>query len=133
MVTQSAFRPGAVEALIRGTGSRIDAEGLEFYRRLFSTRAHVKAAIGLMAHWDLEGLRRDMSALTARLALIVGERDRAVPPSDAAKVTRIVAHARVFTASGVGHLAHEEDAHAIAALIAQALSRETLRDAGGRG
>ena len=48
--------------MIEGTGSVLDAEGLELYARLFRTRRHVAAAVGMMANWDLLALKRDLPA-----------------------------------------------------------------------
>ncbi len=48
--------PRAVARLLISTGSHLDAEGLALYHRLFETRAHVAAALGMMAEWDLPGL-----------------------------------------------------------------------------
>ena len=98
----------AVTRLIEGTGSRLDAIGLELYRRLFSSREHVAATLGMMANWQLEGLQRDLRKLTVPLTLIVGEADKAVPPEDARKIKRVVPHATLVSLPRVGHLCHEE-------------------------
>jgi magnesium chelatase accessory protein len=51
------------------------------------------------------------------LLLIVGERDDAVKPADADRAARRVPSAIVERLPGLGHLAHEEDAEAVAAPI----------------
>lgn len=117
----AARDPVRVERMIAGTGSRIDARGLELYGRLFRKAGHVAGTLGMMANWDLMPLRRDLGRLAVPLTLIVGEADRAVPPSVAEAVAGEVAGARVTRMPGLGHLAHEEDASRVGAAILAAL------------
>lgn len=98
----------SVERLIEETGSTIDGAGREHYRRLVESPAHVGAALGMMANWDLEPLERDLARLTVPLLLIVGSNDRSIPPSSAFKVRAVVPGAMVEEQRGLGHLAHEE-------------------------
>ncbi|MBX9574679.1 MAG: alpha/beta fold hydrolase [Caulobacteraceae bacterium] len=109
----AAFAHGArdmrrVERLIGGMGSRLDAEGLDLYRRLFRTRGHVAATLGMMGAWDVEPLLRDLPGLKSRLMLIVGARDTAVPPEVSRDVASSVPGADLVVLEGLGHLAHEE-------------------------
>jgi magnesium chelatase accessory protein len=123
MFSYRAAQPGAIGELMRSTGSSLDERGLDLYARLFRTRAHLEGTIGLMAHWDLHALRRDLVNLRAPLTLIVGQRDRAVPPSSSETVRALVKHARVETAPGLGHLAHEESPELLAGMILGALQQ----------
>jgi magnesium chelatase accessory protein len=107
----------SIETLLTGTGSRLDARGIDLYQRLFSNRAHVAATLAMMANWDLEPLGRAFRKLDLPVVLVVGTRDKAVPPSDAAEVARRLPHARIETLNGVGHLAHEEKPEQVAGLI----------------
>lgn len=100
--------PGAVKKLIEGTGSSLDEAGLSFYERALRTRRHIAAASGMMAHWDLRGLKGDLPRLTTPLTLICGENDRAVPLGVATDVMNLVPHAGLRVLEGLGHLAHEE-------------------------
>ncbi len=106
-----------VERLMRSTGSRIDADGLDQYGRLFRTPGHVAGVLGMMAHWDLQALQRDLPALRTPLTLIAAGNDRAIPPETADAVKRLAPHADVAPLSGLGHLAHEESPQRVAALI----------------
>jgi len=106
-----------VARLVRGTGSELDAAGIELYARLFETPGHVAAALGMMANWDLHGLAGNLGALDLPLLLIAGENDRAVVPDDAGRVSAMVPGSRVERLRGLGHLAHEEDPDAVASLI----------------
>lgn len=121
LFTLRASQPGAIAELMRSTGSSLDERGLDLYGRLFRTRSHVEGTVGLMANWDLYALRRDLGQLRAPLTLIVGDRDRAVPPGSAEAVRALVRHARVEIAPRLGHLAHEEAPDVLAGMILGAL------------
>ncbi len=114
--------PGAVAKVIAGTGSRLEARGVDLYARLFQRSGHVAGALGMMANWDLDALARDLPKLAAPLTLVAGERDTTIPPSVARKVARAVVGARVDIFPGLGHLMHEEQPARFAALIAAAAS-----------
>lgn len=117
----AARRTARVERMIAGTGSRIDARGLDLYGALFRKPGHVGGTLGMMANWDLMPLRRDLGRLAVPLTLIVGETDRAVPPSVSEAVGGEVAGARIVRMPGLGHLAHEEDAARVGAAVLAAL------------
>lgn len=107
------------ERLLRDTGSRIEARGVDLYARLFRHSGHLAAALGMMAHWDLVPLLRDLPKLAPRLVLVVGAQDRAVPPAQAEAVRRRLPAARILILPGLGHLAHEENPAQVASLIQQ--------------
>ena len=107
----------AVERLLRGTGSTIDRRGVDLYARLFSNTAHVEGALAMMANWDLAELARDIVTLAPPLTLVVGRKDKAVPPQSAARLQALVAGATTVEVGGVGHLAHEERPAEICALV----------------
>ena len=109
----------AVENLLRGTGSRIDRRGVDFYSRLLGNPAHVAGAIGMMANWDLSSFARELPSLKPRIMLVVGGEDKAVPPGDAAAFAKKVPGASVETIHHAGHLAHEEKPEEVADLILQ--------------
>ncbi|WP_439595539.1 alpha/beta fold hydrolase BchO [Falsiroseomonas sp.] len=112
------------ERLLRDTGSRIEARGVDLYARLFRHSGHLAAALGMMANWDLVPLLRDLPKLAPRLLLVVGAQDRAVPPVQAQQVRRLLPAARIVTLEGLGHLAHEEQPGRVAALILGEMTRE---------
>jgi magnesium chelatase accessory protein len=107
----------AVDRLIEGTGSKLDAEGVAYYARLFRSPGHVAGALGMMANWDLQPLIDDLPNLQTPLVLIAGGADRAVPPDDAFKLAKMAPRARVEYMPGLGHLAHEENPRAVADVI----------------
>ncbi|MEO8280201.1 MAG: alpha/beta fold hydrolase BchO [Ideonella sp.] len=110
----------AVERLIAGTGSTIDAQGLALYGLLLRDAAHAAGALGMMARWDLKPLASDLARLHTPLTLLVGSNDKAVPPPDARRVrARLPADnaGSVHVLSGGGHLVHEERAGEVAAHV----------------
>lgn len=117
VVSASASDSVGVERLIRNTGSSIDAQGVELYRRLVADPGHVHGALAMMAHWDLDRLMEDLPRLSTPLLLVVGDRDKAVAPEGARRVRRLVRHASLETMKGAGHLAHEERPEETAGLI----------------
>jgi magnesium chelatase accessory protein len=119
----AAAQRGAIEDLLKSTGSSLDAAGVELYERLFRTKGHLEGAIALMSHWDLVALQRDLPRLQAPIALIVGDRDRAVPPAAAGSLQRLVKHARILKAGGLGHLAHEEAPELISDMVLAAMDQ----------
>ncbi|WP_373866686.1 alpha/beta fold hydrolase BchO [Methylobacterium haplocladii] len=115
----------AVKRLIDGTGSRLDATGLDLYKRLFAKSGHVAGALGMMANWDLEALDRDLPKLRQHTVLVVGSEDRAILPETAFTVRDRLPDARVELMRGLGHLAHEEAPERVADLV-----RREAREAG---
>jgi magnesium chelatase accessory protein len=115
---------GAVDRLMRATGSRLHASNLELYRLLLRTERHLRGTLSLMGRWDLGSLCRDLPRLVSPLTMIVAERDRAVPPETAQVPLRQAPHARCLTMSHLGHLAHEEAPHRVAKLVQEALAED---------
>jgi magnesium chelatase accessory protein len=108
---------GAVERLIRDTGSMLDPQGIELYGRLLRNPAHVAGALTMMASWDLHSLHRDLPRLRTRLLLVTGRNDRTISPAEALRVRALVPGSEVVSLPGLGHLAHEERPGEVAALI----------------
>ncbi|MEO0384851.1 MAG: alpha/beta fold hydrolase BchO [Pseudomonadota bacterium] len=97
-----------VERLIEGTGSRLSDEGLSYYRVLMQSPGHIAGVLGMMAHWELTELMRELPRLDVPLLLIAGDKDRAVPPKVSQEVAEHCPSAEVELWPGLGHLAHEE-------------------------
>jgi magnesium chelatase accessory protein len=112
-----ARAPGAVKRLVASTGSCLDAQGMEFYRRLVINPGHVAAAIGMMANWDLQPLARDLPRLATPLVMLVAEGDSTVSPAEARRVRALLPTVEVQTIPKLGHLAHEEAPETVASLI----------------
>ncbi len=106
-----------VGRLLRGTGSTIDAQGLDLYTRLFGNAAHVEAVLAMMANWNLDQLGRDIGRLDMPVALIAAAGDKAVPPETAQAILPRLRKGGIERLRGVGHLAHEEQPARIADLV----------------
>jgi magnesium chelatase accessory protein len=118
-----AWRAGdkaAVERVIAGTGSRLDAVGLDLYARLVRDPDHIAGALAMMGNWDLRSFERDLPRLKIPLTLIVGQNDRAVPPQQALRIQSLLESASLHSLPGLGHLAHEEAPALVAQLISAA-------------
>ncbi len=103
--------------MARSTGSKIDAAGVEFYRRLFVKPAHVAGTMGMMASWDLEPLKRALPMLKVPTMVIHGSGDTAIPLAKARDAAALIPEAKVEVLDGLGHLAHEEVPGQVADMI----------------
>jgi magnesium chelatase accessory protein len=121
--------PAAVRRLIDGTGSTLDARGIDLYGRLLRDPAHVSGGLAMMANWDLDGLARELARLPCPLHLIVGTGDRTVSPAQADRVAARIPEASVTRLTGLGHLAHEEDPIRVARVILEHCHHEGARPA----
>jgi len=121
LIARRAQGVASVERIIAGTGSRLDALGLDLYSRLVGDPRHVAAAFAMMGNWDLHSFERELGSLTTPLTLIVGERDLAVPPAQGRQVQGRVANAELRLVPGLGHLAHEEAPETILPIVRSAL------------
>ena len=114
--------PASVDRMLRHTGSALDRQGVALYTRLLRNPGHVAGALGMMAGWDLADLERDIPRLAARLLLVAGSDDRAVPPDDAFAVKERVPGAEVVFRRKCGHLLHEEQPQAAAEIVFAAVA-----------
>ncbi len=119
LLARRASNPEVVENLLRDTGSQIDAEGVRLYGRLVGNPAHVAAALGMMASWNLDSLPRELADLPVPLALVVGERDRTIPPKDALYLRALAPNTTLISLPALGHLAHEEAPAVVADAIVE--------------
>jgi len=117
LFARRARERAVIERLIAHTGSTLDPKGVELYARLAQSPAHVAAALGMMARWDLRALERSLSRLEPALLLVVGDQDRSIPPAQATRVAARAPRARVVRLPGLGHLAHEECPGAVAQIM----------------
>lgn len=106
-----------VEYMIAGIGSRLTPEGLALYRRLVADRHHTDATLTMVSKWSLDGLQHALPDIDVPTLLIVGDMDRAVPPSTSVKAAARLPNAEVVRFPGLGHLAHEEAPEEVTARI----------------
>ncbi len=106
-----------VVSLIKGTGSSISDDGVDYYARLLAHPGHIAGALGMMANWDLTRMADDLGSLYMPALFLTGARDKAVPAADAERASRLSPRGRLETLPAVGHLAHEEAPEEVAERI----------------
>lgn len=112
--------PGQVSKFLkRSTGSRIDAAGVDYYRRLFSRSGHCDGAIRMMAGWQLEQLQHQMTMIRSPVMLVHATNDSAIPKSAIVEAADKIPDCALREMKNLGHLAHEEDAEQAAAIITE--------------
>jgi magnesium chelatase accessory protein len=111
-----------VAKLLDGTGSKIDAQAIDFYARLFGTTGHVDGVMGMMARWELDKLVPRLPLITNRVTLIVGSGDLTISPSVSRHVSTILPNVQFVELPRLGHLAHEEAPQLVADAIEAALN-----------
>ncbi len=125
MFAWHARDPMVLKRLLASTGSNLDPTGTALYQRLVSSPAHAQGALAMMANWDLPALAAALPRLAVPLDLLVGTRDRTVPPSQATQVMdRLspIAQGGLIRLDALGHLAHEEEPARVAALLLHTLA-----------
>ncbi len=110
-----------VARLVRGTGSSLDEAGTRLYARLLQCPAHVRAALAMMAHWELGSLGRELPQLQLPVWLVGAANDLTVPALQVAQVAALLPQAQQQVWPGLGHLAHEERPAQCVALLRQVL------------
>mgnify|MGYP003110929308 FL=1 len=118
----SAANTQSVGRILKGTGSSLPPDDIELYRRLVASPSHVNATLQMMAQWDLEPLLARLTEQRARTLFITGDLDTAVPPAVSRKAAARMPNATCVSLAGLGHLAHEEGAAAVAAPILELLT-----------
>lgn len=103
--------------LERATGSRLDAAGVDLYRRLFATSEHCAGAITMMADWDLATLARDLPRVRTPSLFVHGDKDAAIPLDSVERAAALMPGGQVEVLAGLGHLAHEEQPARVAPLV----------------
>lgn len=120
----ASANPARIKALIDGTGSVLDDEGLALYRRLVADRTHVDGTLIMMAQWRLNPLLDRLPQHQGPVHFIVGDKDKTVSPQVSKDAARLIQNAQVHHLPELGHLAHEERPAEMASLI-QSIIDET--------
>jgi len=107
----------AVERLLQGIGTDLEAAGVDRYAALFRNSDHVGAVLAMMASWDLRELEQRLTRLDDAVLLIAGGNDRAVPPREVDRLQRHLPRAARVDVPAAGHLPHEERPEAVLAAI----------------
>lgn len=113
---------GQVGSLIDSTGSRVDEQSMECYRRALASPHHVEGALSLMANWDLEPMAQQLAALTIPVLQIIGGQDGTIEPQAAQRTQDLLSKGAFELHPDKGHLVHEEVPAAVAEQISNFLA-----------
>lgn len=105
---KQASGPGMLEKLLEGTGSELNETGKALYAQLVADPEHALGALEMMAAWDLSQGAAKLRQLRCPVHMLVGERDRAVPPAQAQQALALLKDSHMESWAGFGHLVHEE-------------------------
>jgi len=97
-----------VSRLLKDTGSVLDVQGQRYYEQLLKDKRHVRAALQMMARWDLNMLARHLPLLNVPLHLVVADNDKTVPPRQSIELVEKLKYGNLISLPALGHLAHEE-------------------------
>lgn len=115
--------PSGVQRLMTQSGSVLPPAQLAAYTTLAARPGQVRAALAMMAAWDLPPIRTAVARLDLPVHLIGGDRDPWFPPANLARQAACFARGTSETLRGAGHFLHEEQPGAIAAMLRARLSR----------
>lgn len=107
---------GTVDRLLDSTGSTISEQRRRIYHQLAARPSHVRAALGMMAHWDLATLVRDLPRVSVPVRFLAGHGDRWIRADAIERVSATIPGAATRVIDG-GHLLPEEHPAAVAAEI----------------
>jgi magnesium chelatase accessory protein len=117
-----------VDHLLDGTGSKIPLQSKQCYQVLVSNAQHARAALIMMAQWDLVAFAKSLpsvfgdQSVNCKLTLLACSGDRTVSPKISDQVQQLVAKSQIIRIPLLGHMGHEEDPVQFAKLILDILS-----------
>jgi magnesium chelatase accessory protein len=111
--------------LIESTGSTLSEEGLSYYARLISDRAHVDGTLKMMSQWNVDRLDDALPQITSPCLLITAENDSAVAPHISRVAAERMPNAIYMELPELGHLAHEEAPAQITRMITDWLAEHS--------
>ncbi|MEM8571247.1 MAG: alpha/beta fold hydrolase BchO [Pseudomonadota bacterium] len=103
----------ATERLIESTGSRIGADGVSLYYRLFRDWRHISGALAMMEQWSLDRLQASLEKIQQPVLCIAGQRDLAVPAATSRRAAEQMPGGELLVFPEGGHLLHEEHPEAV--------------------
>ena len=124
LVSWRAGSGDMVGSLLARTGSTLDERGVRCYRTLVQNPAHVAGALGMMANWDLDPMRRRFGELALPMTFITAGDDPMVPPEDSREAAGQIENAELVNIRTGGHLLHEVAPEKVAEVILERCSRK---------
>jgi magnesium chelatase accessory protein len=117
-----------VDHLLDGTGSKIPLESKQCYQVLVSNAQHARAALIMMAQWNLVNFAKalpssfDGRSAGCKLVLLACSGDRTVSPKISDQAHQQVQHSLLIHIPSLGHMGHEEDPSQFARIILDILT-----------
>lgn len=116
LLSRLAMGP-TLASTLRSTGSRLDDEMIELYRRLASRPGHVNGVLTMMSRWDVAPLIADLPRLAVPAELVIPALDRWIARAPVERAAARIPRHRLVDLPGAGHLAHEELPGPVARII----------------
>ena len=110
---------GITKIMLRATGTTLPEEPMRQYQVLLENKDHVRGALAMMAAWELEALQKKLVTLKTPLTLIAASDDQFVPARVSKEATAKALNGSFIEVPKGGHLVHEIDAEAVAAIVNQ--------------
>jgi magnesium chelatase accessory protein len=114
-------RGGLARQLMRTTGTVLTPAQESRYIALLSDERHVRAAVQMMARWDLPALQRVMATITCPVTLLHSQVEPWVPWRELDAATRTLPHRTLIDVPGAGHLIPEEKPELVVNAVREAL------------
>ena len=114
---------GMTKIMLRATGTNLGQEAMRQYQVLLENKDHVGGALAMMAAWELQPLQNKLSSLKTPLTLIAANEDSFVPARVSKEAAEKTPNAVFVLLPKGGHLVHEIEPAAVAAIISQAPSQ----------
>ncbi len=119
LVSATAF----TGTLLDSTGTRVPAEQAAIYEAFTRSPEHLHAVLTMMGRWNLDRLARRLPTIDVPVTLVVGEHDRWIRPAQVREIGARLPNATIVSLPNAGHLVHESDPDAVAAIILDAARR----------
>ncbi|WYK04007.1 alpha/beta fold hydrolase BchO [Cereibacter sphaeroides f. sp. denitrificans] len=119
-------RPRAVVGINAALGNFEGTAGWLFplIVTLIGDHVHVDGTLSMMAQWRLDALQRRLPAIDVPTLLIAAAKDGTVPPRISQEAAARIPFGDYAEMPGLGHLAHEEDAAGVAAILLPFVERQ---------
>jgi magnesium chelatase accessory protein len=115
-------------ALLRSTGTELDAEQAERYVSLLTDETRVGMVLRMMARWDLPALHARFPSIAQPVTLVHSRNEPWVPFDELLAVTASLPRRTVIDVTPAGHLIPDEKPQAVADIILAELARLTTAE-----
>lgn len=106
--------PSSVQRLVTESRSVLPPAQLAAYTALAARPGQIRAALAMMAAWDLPPIRTAVATLDLPVHLLGGALDPWFPPANVVRQAACFARGSSRSLEGAGHFLHEEQPNAVA-------------------